>query len=60
MNNVLEFPAVDCEPEWQQRPVSAIATHISLLYHEYTRDRLPLIASLAKRVATISSSRRTA
>ena len=61
MNNVLEFPtAVDCEPEWQQRPVSAIATHISLVYHEYTRDRLPLIASLATRVATISGSHRTA
>ena len=26
MNNVLEFPSVvECEPEWQERPVSAIA-----------------------------------
>ena len=54
MNEVLEFPGVaDCEPEWRERPVSAIATHISNVYHEYTRNRLPFITELATRVATI-------
>ncbi len=52
MNEVLEFPsAAECEPEWQERPVSVIATHISNVYHEFTRDRLPFITSLATRVA---------
>jgi iron-sulfur cluster repair protein YtfE (RIC family) len=60
MNALLEFPRVaDCEPEWQERPVSAIATHVSTIYHEFTRDRLPLIANLAARVATIPDRRRT-
>ena len=61
MNEVLEFPsAAECEPEWLERPVSAIATHISNVYHEYTRDRLPFITSLATRVATIPGERCTA
>ena len=61
MNEVLEFPSVaECEPEWLERPVSAIATHISNVYHEYTRDRLPFITSLATRVATIPGERWTA
>jgi iron-sulfur cluster repair protein YtfE (RIC family) len=61
MNDVLEFPGVaDCEPEWRERPLSAIATHISNVYHEYTRDRLPFITELATRVATIPGGHRTA
>ena len=49
------FPALaDCEPEWLERPVSVIATHISNVYHEFTRDRLPFITSLATRVAVDS------
>jgi iron-sulfur cluster repair protein YtfE (RIC family) len=60
MNNVLEFPDVaECEPEWLDRPISAIATHISSVYHEFTRERLPLIASLATRVATLPGGRWT-
>jgi regulator of cell morphogenesis and NO signaling len=54
MNEVFESSsAAECEPEWQERPVSVIATHVSNVYHEFTRARLPLIASLATRVATI-------
>ena len=60
MNEVLKsFSVAECDPEWQNRPVSAIATHISNVYHEYTRDRLPFITSLATRVATIPGERRT-
>ena len=44
MNDVIRFPSpLDCEPEWLERPVSAIATHISAVYHEFTRERLPLL-----------------
>jgi len=58
MNDVLDLPNVaDCEPEWLERPVSAIATHVSNVYHEFTRDRLPLIASMAMRAATIPGGR---
>ena len=61
MNEVLEFHSrVECEPEWQDRPVSVVATHVSNLYHEFTRERLPLIASLATRVVTIPDGRWTA
>lgn len=53
--NTLEFPTLsECEPEWLDRPVSVVATHISRVYHEFTRDRLPLIADLAERVQSIS------
>lgn len=55
--NTLEFPTLsDCEPEWLDRPVSVIATHISRVYHEFTRDQLPLIAGLAARVQSIPGS----
>jgi iron-sulfur cluster repair protein YtfE (RIC family) len=61
MNNVLESPSVvECGPEWQDRPVSAIATHVSNVYHEFTRDRLPLIATMAMRASTIPGGRWTA
>jgi len=53
--NTLELSALtDCEPQWLERPVSVIATHISLVYHEFTRDQLPVIADLATRVQSIS------
>jgi iron-sulfur cluster repair protein YtfE (RIC family) len=53
--NSLEFPALsECEPQWLDRPVSVVATHISRVYHEFTRDRLPLIADLAARVQSVS------
>jgi iron-sulfur cluster repair protein YtfE (RIC family) len=61
MSDVLELQrTVDCEPEWQDRPVSVVATHISTVYHEFTRDRLPLIASLAARVGAIPGGHWTA
>ena len=61
MSEVIEFPGTaECEPEWLERPVSAVATHVSTVYHEFTRDRLPLIASLAERVAIIPGGRWTA
>jgi iron-sulfur cluster repair protein YtfE (RIC family) len=60
MNGIIKFPdPADCEPEWLERPVSAIATHISAVYHEFTRERLPLIAGLAARVATLHRGRWT-
>lgn len=52
--NTLELSALtDCEPEWLERPVSVIATHVSRVYHDFTRARLPLIADLAERVQSI-------
>ena len=44
MNTLLPAPSVtECEPEWQSRPVSALATHISGVYHERLRDELPIL-----------------
>ena len=44
MNNLLPAPAVtECEPEWQTRSVSVLATHISGVYHERLRDELPVL-----------------
>jgi iron-sulfur cluster repair protein YtfE (RIC family) len=55
MNDTLEFPTLtDCEPEWAEQPVSKVAIHISRVYHEYTREQLPLIADLAARVGSAS------
>src|SRR4249919_28768 len=55
--NTLELSALtDCEPQWLDRPVSVVATHISRVYHEFTRDRLPVIADLATRVQSISGN----
>jgi iron-sulfur cluster repair protein YtfE (RIC family) len=53
MNNLLLVPEVaDCVPEWQARPVSVLATHISGVYHERLRDELPI---LTRQVAALSS-----
>ncbi len=55
--NTLEFPTLsDCEPQWLDLPVSVVATHISRVYHEFTRDRLPVIADLAARVRSINGT----
>ena len=44
MNPRLTAPtAIECEPEWQSRPVSELATHISGTYHERMRDQLPFL-----------------
>ena len=52
--NSLELSALsDCDPQWLERPVSVVATHISRVYHEFTRDRLPVISDLATRVQSI-------
>lgn len=60
MNDTIDFPTVSrCEPEWLERPVCAVATHISLVYHEFTRDQLPLIAGLAARVQSLPNGRWT-
>jgi regulator of cell morphogenesis and NO signaling len=59
--NSLELSSLsDCEPQWLERPVSVVATHISRVYHEFTRDRLPVIADLAVRVQSIPGIGRTA
>jgi len=45
MNDLLRAPMlIECEPEWQSRSVSALAMHITGVYHEHTRDELPLLA----------------
>jgi iron-sulfur cluster repair protein YtfE (RIC family) len=55
--NTLEFPTLsDCEPQWLDRPVSVVATYISRVYHEFTRDRLPVVVDLATRVQSISGT----
>jgi iron-sulfur cluster repair protein YtfE (RIC family) len=53
MNNLLPAPPVtECEPEWQTRSVSVLATHISGVYHERMRDELPV---LTRQVAALIS-----
>lgn len=36
-----------CQPEWLLRPVSALAAHISAIYHARTRRELPLLIQQA-------------
>ena len=53
MTHVLSAPVItECEPEWQSRSVSALATHISGVYHERLRDELPI---LTRQVAALST-----
>lgn len=45
MNDLSPAPApVECEAEWQSRPVCVLAMHISGVYHDQTRDQLPVLA----------------
>lgn len=45
MNDLLPAPApVECEPEWLSRPVCVLAMHISGVYHDHTRNELPILA----------------
>jgi iron-sulfur cluster repair protein YtfE (RIC family) len=41
----------DCELPWRDRPVSAVAAHVSSTYHELNRDRLAVIGRLLPRIA---------
>lgn len=50
MNRSYASDRSDCEQEWLDRPISAIAAHISSVYHAFTRDRLPLLAHLSSRL----------
>ena len=44
MNELLSASKVtESAPEWQSRPVGALATHISGVYHERMRDELPAL-----------------
>ncbi len=52
MSSLLLAPVVECEAEWLSRPVSALTTHISGLYHERLRDELPV---LTRQVAALST-----
>ena len=53
MTNVLSAPVfTECDPEWQSRSVSVLATHISGVYHERLRDELPI---LTRQVAALST-----
>ena len=48
MNELLLAPTVtECQSEWMTLPVSALATHISGIYHERMRDELPLLTRKA-------------
>ena len=35
--------ALECEPEWQVKPVSTLVMHISEAYYDHTRSELPLL-----------------
>ena len=53
MTPVLSAPVIaECEPEWQSRSVSVLATHISGVYHERLRGELPI---LTRHVAALST-----
>src|SRR5688572_26366029 len=53
MNERLSAPTfTECAPEWRSRPMGALATHISCVYHERTRDELP---SLIRQGAALTS-----
>ncbi len=52
MNQTYASEESDCEQEWLDRPLSAIAAHISSVYHAFTRDRLPLLAQLSGRLTS--------
>ena len=53
MTHVLSAPVItECDPEWQSRSVSVLATHISGVYHERLRDELPI---LTRQVAALST-----
>ena len=53
MTHVLSAPVItECEPEWQSRSVTVLATHISGVYHERLRDELPI---LTRQVAALST-----
>ena len=53
MNELLSASTVtECAPEWQTRPMGALATHISGVYHERMRDELP---SLIRQAAAMTS-----
>ena len=44
MNGLLSTPKVtECAPEWQSRPMGALATHISGVYHKRMRHELPAL-----------------
>lgn len=56
MSDQLWAPRVpECEAEWLSRPMSALATHISSVYHEPMRHELPILtrqtAELSARVS---------
>jgi iron-sulfur cluster repair protein YtfE (RIC family) len=40
-----------CEPDWLERPLSILVTHISATYHHWTRDQLPSLVDLADEAA---------
>lgn len=53
MNTLLfALDAVECEPEWQSRPLSVLATHISGVCHEHLRDVLPVLTRQAAALST--------
>ena len=56
MNTLELSTSSDCEPQWLERPVSVVATHISRVYHEFTRNQLPVIADLASRAQSLSGN----
>lgn len=56
MDDSTTNPALpECDPEWPARPVSALATHVSSVYHEHTRNELPV---LMRRVTELGENSR--
>lgn len=51
-------PRRECEPEWMSRPISALATHIAGVYHEHTREELPLLWQRAMALAEMYAGSR--
>jgi iron-sulfur cluster repair protein YtfE (RIC family) len=38
-----KLSVLECEHEWQSRPLSTLVMHISGVYHEHMRDQLPIL-----------------
>jgi len=46
-----KFSVLECEPEWQTKPLSTLVMHISGVYHEHMRDELPVLWRQATELA---------
>jgi iron-sulfur cluster repair protein YtfE (RIC family) len=54
VNQTIDSPLaleLECQLPWRERPVSAVAAHVSSTFHELTRDRLLVIGRLLPRIS---------